>query len=170
MLKFTQDGKFVAQYGKAGQSKGSNETENFGRVAKIFVDAEANEAYLADGYGNKRVAVLDADTGAFKRLLGRVRQQARRHELGTYDPDAPLAQQFRKPVHCADLSNDGFVYVCDRPNNRLQVFTREGKFVKERTYRQRLSATAPSGTSRFRETRSSGTSSSPMARTSGSTS
>jgi DNA-binding beta-propeller fold protein YncE len=34
-------------------------------------------------------------------------------------------------VHCAELSNDGFVYVCDRPNDRIQVFTKDGKFVKE---------------------------------------
>ena len=44
--------------------------ENFGRAAKIFVDAKVNEAYIADGYGNKRVAVLDADTGEFKRYWG----------------------------------------------------------------------------------------------------
>ena len=65
-------------------------------------------------------------------LLGRLRQQAGRHAtLGRYNPDAPLAQQFRNPVHCAEPSNDGFVYVCDRPNDRIQVFTKEGKFVKE---------------------------------------
>jgi DNA-binding beta-propeller fold protein YncE len=40
-------------------------------------------------------------------------------------------QQFRGPVHCADMSVDGLVYVCDRTSDRLQVFTREGKFVKE---------------------------------------
>ena len=137
VLKFTQDGKFIAQYGKAGQSKGSNDTENFGRVAKIFVDPKANEAYLADGYGNKRVAVLDADTGAFKRYWGAYGNKPDDTNLGTFDPDAPLAQQFRNPVHCADPSNDGFVYVCDRPNNRLQVFTREGKFVKEQQIAKR---------------------------------
>ena len=137
VLKFTQDGKFVAQYGKAGQSGGSNDMVNFGRVAKIFVDPKANEAYLADGYGNKRVAVLDADTGAFKRYWGAYGNKPDDTNLGTYDPDAPLAQQFRNPVHCADPSNDGFVYVCDRPNNRLQVFTREGKFVKEQQIAKR---------------------------------
>jgi hypothetical protein len=131
VLKFTQDGTFVAQYGKFGMSGGSNDTTNFGRVAKIFVDPAANEAYLADGYGNKRVAVLDADTGAFKRYWGAYGNKPDDADLGTYDPDAPPAQQFRTPVHCSDLSVDGLVYVCDRPNNRLQVFTREGEFVKE---------------------------------------
>jgi 6-phosphogluconolactonase (cycloisomerase 2 family) len=51
--------------------------------------------------------------------------------LPAYDPNAAPAQQYRNPVHCADLSNDGFVYVCDRVGNRLQVFTKDGKFVKE---------------------------------------
>ncbi len=131
VLKFTQDGKFIAQFGKPGQSKGSNDTENFFRVAKIFVDPKANEAYLADGYGNKRVAVIDADTGVMKRYWGGYGNKPDDTPTGAYNPDAPPIQQFRSPVHCAELSNDGFVYVCDRPNDRLQVFTREGKFVKE---------------------------------------
>jgi DNA-binding beta-propeller fold protein YncE len=131
VLKFTQDGKFIAQFGKPGESKGSNDTENFFRVAKIYVDPKANEAYLADGYGNKRVAVIDADTGKMKRYWGAYGNKPDDTNTGAYNPDAPLIQQFRSPVHCAELSNDGFVYVCDRPNDRLQIFTREGKFVKE---------------------------------------
>jgi hypothetical protein len=135
VLKFTQDGKFIAQFGKpvpaGAPSWGSNNTENFGRVAKIFVDPKENEAYIADGYGNKRVAVIDADTGKFKRYWGAYGNKPDDTNFGTYNPDAPPLQQFRSPVHCAELSNDGFVYVCDRPNDRIQVFTREGKFVKE---------------------------------------
>jgi hypothetical protein len=132
VLKFTQDGKFVAQFGKAGQNKGSNDPVNFGRPAKIFVDAQANEAYIADGYQNKRVAVIDADTGVIKRYWGAYGEKPSDENMGTYNPDVPLIRQFRSPVHCADISVDGFVYVCDRPNNRLQVFTREGKFIKEK--------------------------------------
>ncbi len=131
VLKFTHDGKFLAQYGKRGQSGGSHDTKNFGQVAKIFVDPKANEAYLADGYGNKRVAVLDADTGAFKRYWGAYGNKPDDTDLGKYDPEAPLAQQFRNPVHCADLSNDGLLYACDRANDRIQVFQKDGKFVKE---------------------------------------
>jgi DNA-binding beta-propeller fold protein YncE len=131
VLKFTQDGKFVAQFGKSGQNKGSNDTANFGRPAKIFVDPRENEAYVADGYGNKRVVVIDADTGAFKRYWGAYGNKPSDENFGAYNPDAPLIQQFRSPVHCADLSVDNLLYVCDRPNNRLQVFTREGKFVQE---------------------------------------
>lgn len=131
VLKFTQDGTFVAQYGNSGKTAGSNDTTNFGRVAKIFVDPAANEAYLADGYLNKRVAVIDADTGAFKRYWGAYGNKPDDTNLGPYNPDLPPVQQFRTPVHCSDLSVDGLLYVCDRPNNRLQVFTREGTFVKE---------------------------------------
>ena len=131
VLKFTQAGQFVAQYGRAGQSDGSNDMEDFGRVAKIFVDPRENEAYLADGYGNKRVAVIDADTGEFKRYWGAYGNQPDDTNIGSYDPDAPPAQQFGTPVHCSELSVDNLLYVCDRPNDRIQVFTREGKFVKE---------------------------------------
>src|SRR5512132_3414033 len=110
--KFTQDGKFLAQYGHAGKNGGSNDQENFGRVAKIFVDPKANEAYISDGYLNKRVVVIDADTGKFKRYWGAYGNKPDDKNLGRYDPDAPPAQQFRNPVHCAELSNDGFLYVC----------------------------------------------------------
>ncbi len=131
VLKFTQDGRFIAQFGKPGPVLNSNDTENFGRVAKIFVDPRANEAYLADGYGNRRVVVIDADTGAFKRYWGAYGNKPDDTNAGPYNPDAPLIQQFRTPVHCAELSNDGLVYVCDRPNDRVQVFTKDGTFVKE---------------------------------------
>ena len=87
---------------------------SFGRVAKIFVDPTANEAYIADGYLNKRVAVLDADTGKLKRYWGAYGNKPDDTNLGPYNPEAPPAQQFRNPVHCAELSNDGLVYVCDR--------------------------------------------------------
>jgi DNA-binding beta-propeller fold protein YncE len=131
VLKFSRGGKFIMQVGHQGQSKGSHDMENFGRVAKIFVDPKANEAYMADGYGNRRVVVLDADTGEFKRYWGAYGNKPDDTRLPPYDPSAPPAQQFRNPVHCAELSHDGLLYVCDRPNDRIQVFTPEGKFVNE---------------------------------------
>jgi DNA-binding beta-propeller fold protein YncE len=131
VLKFTRDGKLLMQFGHAGKSGGSNDTENFGQVAKIFVDPKANEAYIADGYGNRRVAVIDADTGKFKRYWGAYGHKPDDTDLGKYDPDAPPAPQFRTPVHCAELASDGLVYVCDRPNDRIQVFQKDGTFVKE---------------------------------------
>ena len=144
IVKFTKDGKFLAQMGKPnvrasgknaqGQptfAGGSNDRDNFGRVAKITVDAKSNEAFIADGYLNKRVAVLDAKTGAMKRFWGAYGSKPDDADLGPYRPDAPPAKQFRNPVHCADLSNDGLLYVCDRPNDRVQVFKSDGTFVKE---------------------------------------
>jgi DNA-binding beta-propeller fold protein YncE len=131
ILKFTQDGKFVKQFGFAYASAGSNDPWAFNKVAKVSLDEKANEAYVADGYGNHRVAVIDMDTGKIKRYWGAYGNKPDDTPLGNYNPDAPLAQQFRNPVHCAEPSNDGNVYVCDRPNDRIQVFTKDGKFVKE---------------------------------------
>jgi hypothetical protein len=131
ILKFTHDGKLLQQIGIPGKGANSSATDHFGRVAKISFDARANEAYVSDGYSNKRVAVLDMNSGAIKRYWGAYGNKPDDANLGPYNPDAPLAQQFRNPVHCAEPSNDGFVYVCDRPNDRIQVFTTDGKFVKE---------------------------------------
>jgi DNA-binding beta-propeller fold protein YncE len=131
VLKFTRDGKFLLQVGHPGRNTGSHDLENFWRAAKVFVDPKMNEAYVADGYGNKRVVVIDADTGKFKRYWGAYGNKPDDANLGPYDPDAPPARQFRSPVHCAELSNDGLLYVCDRANNRIQVFRRDGAFVNE---------------------------------------
>ena len=131
VLKFTKDGQFLMQLGRSGGNAGSNDRENYGRVAKIFVDAEANEAYIADGYGNRRVAVVDADTGEFKRYWGAYGNRPDDEPLPRYNPAAPPAQQFRSPVHCAELSNDRLLYVCDRASDRIQVFHPDGTFVKE---------------------------------------
>jgi DNA-binding beta-propeller fold protein YncE len=131
ILKFTHDGRFLAQFGTPGQDPNSNAMDHFGRVAKISFDVSANEAYIADGYGNKRVAVIDMDNGTIKRYWGAYGNKPDDANLGRYNPDAPLAQQFRNPVHCAEPSNDGLLYVCDRPNDRIQVFRKDGTFVKE---------------------------------------
>src|SRR5436853_6546797 len=132
ILKFTREGKFVKQFGFAYASAGSNDMWAFNKVAKISLDEKANEAYVADGYGNHRVAVLDMDTGKIKRYWGAYANKPDDTNLGNYNPDAPLAQQFRNPVHCAEPSTDGNVYVCDRPNDRIQVFKKNGEFVKEK--------------------------------------
>ena len=131
LLKFTKEGKFLLQVGKMGTLKGSNDPENFGRVAKIWVDPKTNEAYVADGYRNKRVAVLDADTGKMKRYWGAYGNRPDDADPGKYNPAAPPGKQFRNPVHCVERSNDGLVYVCDRQADRVQVFNPDGTFVKE---------------------------------------
>lgn len=134
LLKFTKDGKFLMQVGNLGKNAGSNDLENFGRVAKIWVDPKTNEAYVADGYLNKRVAVLDAETGKMKRFWGAYGNKPDDTDQGKYDPKAPPLQQFRNPVHCVERTNDGLLYVCDRANDRIQVFKPDGTFVKEAFY------------------------------------
>jgi DNA-binding beta-propeller fold protein YncE len=131
VLKFTQDGKFLMQIGKPGATKGSNDVENLRLPAKIFVDPKTNEAYVADGYGNHRVIVFDADTGKYKRHWGAYGHKPEDTALGPYKPSDPPAQQFRNPVHCAELAHDNLLYVCDRVNDRIQVFHPDGTFVKE---------------------------------------
>jgi DNA-binding beta-propeller fold protein YncE len=131
ILKFTRDGRFLAQFGTPDSDTDSNSKENFGSVAEISFDPAANEAFVADGYRNKRVAVLDADTGALKRYWGAYGNVPDDTDLGPFVPGSEPAQQFRNPVHCAQPSNDGLLYVCDRVNNRLQVFKTDGTFVRE---------------------------------------
>jgi DNA-binding beta-propeller fold protein YncE len=137
VLKFTMDGKFLMQIGHPDQSKGSNDTENLKGPAKMFVDPAANELYVADGYGNRRVIVFDADTGKYKRHWGAYGHVPDDADQPKYDPDAPVDQQFRNPVHCAQLANDGLLYVCDRANDRIQVFKKDGTFVKEQIIEKR---------------------------------
>ena len=133
VLKFTREGKFLLQIGKQGIHKGSNDPDHLWRAAKIVVDPSTNEAYIADGYGNRRIVVFDADTGKYKRHWGAYGAKPDDANIGDYDPAAPAAKQFRT-VHCAVLSKDGLVYVCDRVNDRVQVFRRDGTFVKEAVF------------------------------------
>lgn len=148
ILKFTKDGQFVAQYGVPGAriagtdpdgnpifERNSHDQTSFGRVAKVFVDEQENEVYVADGYFNIRVAVLDAETGDMDRYWGAYGNAP--DDDYNYPPrgaNQPPAQQFRGPVHCADVSVDRLVYVCDRQSNRLQVFQTDGSFVSEHFY------------------------------------
>jgi DNA-binding beta-propeller fold protein YncE len=143
ILKFTRQGKFLQQFGHQGKSTGNADTQNFGQAADIKVDPMSNEAYIADGYGNRRVIVIDGDTGAFKRMWGAYGHRPDDANIGNYDPDAPPAQQFRTP-HAVAISKDGLVYVADRSNDRVQVFKKDGSFVKEVSIsaRTRLSGSA----------------------------
>jgi DNA-binding beta-propeller fold protein YncE len=131
ILKFTRDGKFVLQIGKQGPQTNSLDTSRLGRPANVTVDPEANEVYVADGYYNHRIIVFDADTGAFKRQWGAYGKPPTDEKLPPYNPAAVPAQQFANPVHCVRIARDGLVYVCDRANDRIQVFRKDGTFVKE---------------------------------------
>ena len=135
LLKFTKTGKFVMQIGHSGQSKGNKDTSNLRGPADVWLHSKTNELFVADGYGNRRVIVYNPDTGAFKRMWG---------AFGNPPPDEPAnpaappqvegpdgPAQFVQPVHAARVSNDGLVYVSDRGGKRVQVFTLEGKFLKQ---------------------------------------
>lgn len=135
LLKFTQDGKLVMQIGRASQSKGNADTLNFQQPADAWVHPKSNEVFVADGYGNHRVAVFDADTGKFKRLWGAfgnkpVDNFACPPPSLKAVPDGPGPDQF-SIVHAIRVANDGTVYVADRENRRVQMFTSEGKFLKQ---------------------------------------
>lgn len=134
VLKFSRDGTFLMQIGRAGETGGSNDTELLGRPADIEVDAETNEAYIADGYQNRRVIVFDGETGEYLRHWGAYGNEPTDDELVDYDPAAEPDQTFRNPVHCVRIADDGLVYVCDRVNNRIQVFNKDGSFVNEMVF------------------------------------
>lgn len=116
--------------GKAGVTGDSNNTAALNRPADVAVDLAANEVYVADGFVNRRIVVFDATTGAYKRHWGAYGGKPDDAPLDPYDPAAPPAKQFRT-VSCVTLSRDGQVYVCDRQNNRIQIFDKTGKFVRE---------------------------------------
>ena len=130
VLKFTNAGRFIFQLGKHGVHNGSNDTENFWQPTKIWEDVAASEMYVADGYGHRRVIVLDVATGKYKRHWGAYGARPSDERVPAYDPQGPPSKQFNT-VHCAIVSTDGFVYVCDRVNDRIQVFRKDGTFVRE---------------------------------------
>jgi DNA-binding beta-propeller fold protein YncE len=119
------------QIGRAGQTADSNSPSELGRPALAIVDQATDELYIADGYKNRRILVLDAQSGRYKRHWGAFGGKPDDTDLGPYDPAAPQAKQFRTPVHCVRISHDGLVYVCDRANDRMQVFNKDGSFVTE---------------------------------------
>ncbi len=139
------------QIGHQGKGQGSNDTLNLGAAAHMVVDRAANELYVADGYVNHRVIVFDATTGAYKRHWGAYGRKPddsyftkagevlpgpfsgtvqHENKPSQYDPTGPPPPQFRI-VHAVRISTDGLVYVCDRTNDRLQVFKKDGTFVQE---------------------------------------
>jgi len=135
IMKFTMAGKLVMQIGHRGQSTGNLDTENVHQATDVFVDTQAREVYADDGYGNKRVIVFDSETGKFKRMWGAFGNPP----PATFAPNAPVPQPQTTPEgppefglpHAIKVSRDGIVYVADRINNRIQLFTREGKFLKQ---------------------------------------
>jgi DNA-binding beta-propeller fold protein YncE len=130
VIKFSRTGQFLLQIGRAGKVEGSDGKTGLNRPAGARVDPATNEVYVADGFGNRRIVVFDADTGAYKRHWGAYGEKPDDATLGPYDSNAPPAKQFRT-VSGVAIAKDGLVYVCDRQNDRIQVFEKNGKFVKE---------------------------------------
>jgi DNA-binding beta-propeller fold protein YncE len=135
ILKFSMAGKLVMQIGRRGQSKGNTDTENVHQPADTFVDAAARELYVADGYGNQRIVVFDTESGKFKRMWGAFGNPP--PEAMTPNAATPQKQatadgppQFGLP-HAVKVSRDGVVYVADRINNRIQLFTAQGKYMRQ---------------------------------------
>ena len=135
ILKFSGDGRFLLQIGRSNQSSGSSDTRNVRQPGDQAVYPRTNELLVADGYGNRRVIVFDADTGEFKRTWGAFGNEP----IDSYEcpPPGPGPQsegdgppQFLI-VHALAVSNDGFVYVADREYGRIQVFTVDGEFVDQ---------------------------------------
>src|SRR6185503_12503364 len=135
LLKFTQDGKLVLQIGASNQSKGNADTKNVHRAADVWVHPQTNEAFVADGYGNHRVIVFDADTGAFKRMWGAFANKPMDDDHCENVPKPNFAEtagpQNFSIVHAIRVAGDGTVYVADRENRRVQMFTNDGKFIKQ---------------------------------------
>ena len=139
ILKFTKAGKFVIQLGHSSKSGGNADTKNFHEPADVWVYPKTNEAFIADGYGNHRLIVLDGDTGAFKRMWGAFGNQPADNDVCP-SSDTPIAKHQPEPgpgpqqfdiVHTVRVSNDGLVYVGDRENKRVQVFTLDGKYMNQ---------------------------------------
>ena len=134
LLKFSPDGKFIMQIGRSNQSKGNDDTRNLHRPADVWVHPQTNELFVADGYGNHRVAVFDADTGAFKRMWGAFgKTPSNDDHCEVVTPTSfsdPGPEQF-SIVHAIRVARDGTVYVADREYRRVQMFTSAGKFVKQ---------------------------------------
>jgi hypothetical protein len=135
LLKFTLDGKFLLQIGRSNQSKGDADTVNVHRAADAWVYSRANEIFVADGYGNHRVIVFDSDTGAFKRMWGAFGRSPGGVDNCTVTAPKSFVDGDGPPdynvVHSIRVADDGMAYVADRENRRLQMFTPDGKFIKQ---------------------------------------
>lgn len=136
VFKFTPDGKLLLEIGHPSKVSANNQdTDMLGGPWELAVDDDAHEVYIADGALNRRLVVYDSNTGAFKRGWGAygipLSEIDNSSKPSEYDPASPLAKQFKGPVTAVRISVDGLVYVADRVSDRVQVFTKQGKFVRE---------------------------------------
>jgi len=149
-VKFTRTGQVALVIGKYNETAGSNDTTLMGRPSEIWVDPADNEVFVADGYGNRRIVVFDGATGKYLRHWGaygkrpedppaRGGRGAGGGQAAAESVPATPPQQFSIP-HGIVGSRDGFIYLADRGNNRVQVFRQNGEFVKEKILRPRCGA------------------------------
>jgi DNA-binding beta-propeller fold protein YncE len=140
LLEFDSAGRFVRQIGRKGAGTGNSDTMNFKAPADIFVD-RAGEVYIADGYVNRRVIVFSARDGHFLRMWGAFGTQP---PTGNPAQAADLQSEKGPPnfsgVHGVEKSRDGLIYVSDRANQRIQVFTPAGKYLRQGFVNRNLSA------------------------------
>ena len=129
VLKFTRDGRHLLTIGTPGKMDGPDSQSTLNRPSAIAVDTAANEVFVAD-MGNRRVVVFDADKGTYKRHWFAYGERAAGAAPGPYNPAEPPAKSFRD-LTCIEIARDGMVYVCDKSSNRIQVFDKTGKFIKE---------------------------------------
>jgi len=137
LVKFTRAGKFVLQIGRSNSSTGNADTTNMHAPSDVFVNSRTDEVFVADGYGNHRVVVFDATTGAFKRMWGAFGNKPIDHDVCPPPEPGPVANDASQGppqfaiLHALRISTDGLVYVGDREHKRIQVFSTDGKYVNQ---------------------------------------
>jgi DNA-binding beta-propeller fold protein YncE len=132
VMKFTREGKHVMTIGAYDKTGGSSDTTLLGGPSGIWVDPKTNEAYISDGYRNRRVIVFDGATGKYLRHWGAYGEPPDdKYDFGDRNPEGPPPRQFSTP-HGITGTRDGMIYVADRRGNRIQVFDHSGKFIREK--------------------------------------
>ncbi len=131
VVKYNAEGRHLLTIGVAGETAGSNDTARLGRPSDIAVDIDAREVFIADGYGNRRVIVFNSDSGDYKRHWGAYGNKPDDTVPSVYASEDAPSQQFLGPVHAVVIGPDELLYVADRTGNRIQVFEKDGTFIKE---------------------------------------
>jgi hypothetical protein len=144
IIEFTRDGKFVRDFGRRGAKIPADQVKQDNQQTAVFppgigsfeLDEAAREVFISDGFLNKRILVYDLDTFAFKRGWGGhgiPLSEVDNNPTPDYDISGPPPDQmqFAPALHCVHFSRDGLVYVCERGSDRVQVFTKQGKFVRQ---------------------------------------
>ena len=107
----TLDGKILMTIGNPGNPSSLFSGEPFNRCTHTATDPDSGEIFVTDGYGNSKI-----------------------HK---YTPDGKLIKSWGEPgtgegefniIHNIASDNNGYLYVCDRENHRIQVFDRNGRF------------------------------------------